>query len=160
MHQQVAYCGGVVWCTLSWHTCNEIHDQKCRSEWMNNETKKWSAVITWTVMLCPWWSRCTSTVGLNDACRYLQLYSILFMHARLRGFTYIYNYIIYIYILYICIHILIYTYIVSVIQYLEYNVNVISVTWDHAPLTLLFLWQPWLSFHDNQGPCDHVPSPN
>ena len=52
-------------------------------------------------------------------------------------------------------------YIVSVIQYLEYNVNISSVTWDHAPLILLhvsvttmteFPWQTW-----TMRPCmDHV----
>ena len=65
MHQQVAYCGGVVWCKLSWHTCNEIRDKKDRSEWMNNETKKWSAVIIWKVMLCLWWTRCTYSTYIN-----------------------------------------------------------------------------------------------
>ena len=41
MHQQVAYCVGVVWCKLSWHTCNEIMMEPT----VNNAMPKFIAIL-------------------------------------------------------------------------------------------------------------------
>ena len=42
MHQQVAYYGGVVWCKLSWHTCNEIMIEHV----VNDAMAKFIALLT------------------------------------------------------------------------------------------------------------------